>query len=331
MFRFQNPEFLLAIILPILFLLRYFFLSGSGGIIFSSLSGVKSIRPSRAVKARYIVPVLTALGLVLLCLGLARPQAGIKNTEILSEGIDIMLCLDTSGTMQAMDFELDGQKASRLDVVKKVVTDFIHRRKNDRIGMIVFGDQAFTQCPLTLDYGILENFVGRLKVGMAGDMTALGSGLALSVKRLKDLPGKSRIAILLTDGRHNAGRITPETAADIAKSFNIKVYTIGVGIEGESPFLIDTIFGKRYAYQRVDLDEDTLKQIAEKTGGRYYRATDTASLEKIYGEIDQLEKSEVKIKEYTEYTENFVSYVLLGLVLILGSTVLGNTRLRKIP
>jgi len=331
MFRFQNPEFLLAIILPILFLLRYFFLSGSGGIIFSSLSGVKSIRPSRAVKARYIVPVLTALGLVLLCLGLARPQAGIKNTEILSEGIDIMLCLDTSGTMQAMDFELDGQKASRLDVVKKVVTDFIHRRKNDRIGMIVFGDQAFTQCPLTLDYGILENFVGRLKVGMAGDMTALGSGLALSVKRLKDLPGKSRIAILLTDGRHNAGRITPETAADIAKSFNIKVYTIGVGIEGESPFLIDTIFGKRYAYQRVDLDEDTLKQIAEKTGGRYYRATDTASLEKIYGEIDQLEKSEVKIKEYTEYAENFVSYVLLGLVLILGSTVLGNTRLRKIP
>jgi Ca-activated chloride channel family protein len=216
-------------------------------------------------------------------------------------------------------------------VVKKVVTDFIHRRKNDRIGMIVFGDQAFTQCPLTLDYGILENFVGRLKVGMAGDMTALGSGLALSVKRLKDLPGKSRIAILLTDGRHNAGRITPETAAEIAKTYNIKVYTIGVGIEGESPFLMDTIFGKRYAYQRVDLDEDTLKQIAEKTGGRYYRATDTASLEKIYGEIDQLEKSEIKIKEYTEYTENFVGYVLMGLVLILGSTVLGNTRLRKIP
>lgn len=331
MFRFQNPEFLLLLIIPILFLLRYFFLSGSGGIVFSSLTGVKSIRPSQAVKARYIVPVLTALGLVLLCLGLARPQAGVKNTEILSEGIDIMLCLDTSGTMQAMDFELDGQKASRLDVVKKVVTDFIHRRKNDRIGMIVFGDQAFTQCPLTLDYGILENFVGRLKVGMAGDMTALGSGLALSVKRLKDLPGKSRIAILLTDGRHNAGRITPETAAEIAKTYNIKVYTIGVGIEGESPFLMDTIFGKRYVYQRVDLDEDTLKQIAEKTGGRYFRATDTASLEKIYGEIDQLEKSEVKIKEYTEYTENFVSYVLLGLVLILGATVLGNTRLRKIP
>jgi Ca-activated chloride channel family protein len=331
MFRFQNPEFLLVIILPILFLLRYFFISGSGGIIFSSLSGVKTIRPSQAAKARHIVPVLTALGLVLLCLGLARPQAGVKNTEVLSEGIDIMLCLDTSGTMQAMDFELDGQRSNRLDVVKKVVTDFIHRRKNDRIGMIVFGDQAFTQCPLTLDYGILENFVGRLKVGMAGDMTALGSGLALSVKRLKDLPGKSRIAILLTDGRHNAGRITPETAAEIAKTYNIKVYTIGVGIEGESPFLMDTIFGKRYAYQRVDLDEDTLKQIAEKTGGRYYRATDTASLEKIYGEIDQLEKSEIKIKEYTEYTENFVGYVLLGLVLILGSTVLGNTRLRKIP
>ena len=331
MFRFEDPELLAAIILPVIFLLRYYFLSGSGGITFSSLSGVKTIRSSQAVKARHIVPVLMALGMTLLCLGLARPQAGVKNTEILSEGIDIMLCLDTSGTMQAMDFELDGQRASRLDVVRKVVTDFIHRRKNDRIGMVVFGDQAFTQCPLTLDYGILENFVGRLKVGMAGDMTALGSGLALSVKRLKDLPGKSRIAILLTDGRHNSGRITPETAADIAKTYKIKVYTIGVGIEGESPFLVDTIFGKRYVYQRVDLDEDTLKKIAENTGGRYFRATDTVSLEKIYGEIDQLEKSEIKIKEYTEYNESFARYVLFGLALILGSVILGNTRLRKIP
>jgi len=331
MFRFEDPEFLVAIILPVIFLLRYFFLSGSGGIIFSSLSGVKSIRPSRSVQTRHIVPVLMALGMAFLGLGLARPQSGVKNTEILSEGIDIMLCLDTSGTMQAMDFELGGQKANRLDVVKKVVTDFIHQRKNDRIGMIIFGDQAFTQCPLTLDYGILENFVGRLKVGMAGDMTALGSGLALSVKRLKDLPGKSRIIILLTDGRHNAGRISPETAAEIARTYNVKVYTIGVGVEGDSPFLVDTIFGKRYVYQRVDLDEDTLKMIAEITGGKYFRATDTASLEKIYSEIDQMEKSEIKIKEYTEYNESFARYVIFGLALILGSVILGNTRLRKIP
>ena len=331
MFRFEDPELLLVALLAALVLARYFWVRGSGGITYSSLDGVKSVKPSRYVYLRHLVPVLMGLGIFSLCIGLARPQAGVKNTEILSEGIDIVLCLDTSGSMQAMDFELMGKRTNRLQVVKKVVTDFTRRRKNDRIGMVVFGDQAFTQCPLTLDYGILETFVNRLEIGMAGDSTALGSALALSVKRLKDLPGKSKVVILLTDGRHNAGRISPETAANIAETFGVKVYTIGVGVEGESPFLVDTIFGKRYIYQRVDLDVDTLQAIAARTGGKFFRATDTESLEKVYEEIDEMEKSELKVKEYTEYEENFKYFVLAGLLFILGSVVLGNTRLRKIP
>ena len=331
MFRFEDPEFLIFALLAVLVLARHFWMGTSGGITYSSLQGVKSVQPSRYVRLRHLVPVLMGLGVFSLCLGLARPQSGVKNTEILSEGIDIVLCLDTSGSMQAMDFELEGQRTDRLEVVKKVVADFIHRRKNDRIGMVVFGDQAFTQCPLTLDYGILETFVNRLQIGMAGDSTALGSALALSVKRLKDLPGESRVVILLTDGRHNAGRISPETAAGIAETMGVRVYTIGVGVEGESPFLVDTVFGKRYVYQRVDLDEETLGMIAARTGGRYFRATDTKSLEKIYQEIDEMEKSELKIKEYTEYDENFKYFALIGLAFILGSVFLGNTRLRKIP
>ena len=331
MFRFEDPELLLVALLAALVLARYFWVRGSGGITYSSLDGVKSVKPSRYVYLRHLVPVLMGLGIFSLCIGLARPQAGVKNTEILSEGIDIVLCLDTSGSMQAMDFELMGKRTNRLQVVKKVVTDFTRRRKNDRIGMVVFGDQAFTQCPLTLDYGILETFVNRLEIGMAGDSTALGSALALSVKRLKDLPGQSKVVILLTDGRHNAGRISPETAANIAETFGVKVYTIGVGVEGESPFLVDTIFGKRYIYQRVDLDVDTLQAIAARTGGKFFRATDTESLEKVYEEIDEMEKSELKVKEYTEYEENFKYFVLAGLLFILGSVVLGNTRLRKIP
>jgi len=274
---------------------------------------------------------LRCLAIALFVIALARPQSGTKASEVLTEGIDIVLCLDTSGSMQALDFKWENERQNRLQVVKKVVSDFIKGRKNDRIGMVVFGEEAFTQCPLTLDYGVLLSFLDQVKIGMAGDSTAIGSALGTCVKRLKELKSKSKVVILLTDGRNNAGRVSPETAAKIAKTFNIKTYTIGVGTEGEVPFLVDTIFGKKYVYQRVDLDEDTLKEIANITGGKYFKATNTKALEEIYNQIDKLEKTKVEVKEYMEYEELFGWFLLPALACILLEIVLANTRFRKIP
>lgn len=264
-------------------------------------------------------------------MALARPQSGNKTTEVTTEGIDIMLCLDTSGSMQALDFKWDNERQNRLQVVKRVVGNFIKGRTNDRIGMVVFGEAAFTQCPLTLDYGVLLSFLDQVEIGMAGDSTAIGSALGTCVKRLKDLKSKSKVVILLTDGRNNAGSLSPETAAEIATTFSIKTYTVGVGTEGEVPFLVDSIFGKRYVYQRVDLDEDTLKEIARITGGTYFKATDTKALEAIYNQIDQLEKTKVEVKEYMEYNELFRWFLVPGLACILLEIILANTRFRKIP
>jgi Ca-activated chloride channel family protein len=279
----------------------------------------------------YVLVLLRCLALVLLIIALARPQSGTKASEVLTEGIDIMLCLDTSGSMQALDFKWKNERHNRLEVVKKVVSDFIKGRTNDRIGMVVFGEEAFTQCPLTLDYGVLLNFLDQVEIGMAGDSTAVGSALGACVNRLKERKSKSKVIILLTDGRNNAGSINPQTAAEIAKTFDIKVYTVGVGTEGEVPFLVDTIFGKKYMYQRVELDEETLKEIAAITGGSYFKATNTEALEEIYKKIDKLEKTKVEVKEYMEYEELFGWFLLAGLLCILFEVILRNTRFRKIP
>ncbi len=197
--------------------------------------------------------------------------------------------------------------------------------------MVVFAQEAFTQCPLTLDYGVLMSFLDQLEIGMAGDTTAIGSALATCVKRLKDVKAPSKIIILLTDGRNNTGSISPAAAADIAKTYGIKVYTIGVGTEGEAPFLVDSIFGKRYIYQKVDLDEQTLQEIAQKTGGKYFRATNTEALKTIYQQIDKMEKTEAKVKEYMEYEELFIYFLIPGLLVLLVEILLSNTLLRKIP
>ena len=331
MFRFADPWFLLFGLLLVPIFLQYRSRKGTAAMKFSAVSPFGKIAAGRRTSARHILIALRTLAVILLVAALARPQAGEKETEIRTEGVDIMLCLDTSGSMQALDFNLDGRRADRLAVVKKVVRDFIEKRGNDRIGMVVFGDEAFTQCPLTMDYGVLLQFLNRLEIGMVGDSTAVGSALATCVKRLKDVPGKSKVVILLTDGRNNAGKISPVTAAELARTYHIKVYTIGVGVEGKSPFLVDTLFGKDYMYQKVDLDEETLREIARITGGEYFRATNTASLEKIYDKIDQLEKTEVKAKEYVAYDELFHYFAIPGLIFLLLEFLLGCTRFRKIP
>ena len=331
MLRFQSPWLLL--LLAFIPLMGWYGLRrlASAQIRFSSLHVLGQLKTPKTLMWRRGLVFVRCAAMALFILALARPQSGIKSTEISTEGVDIMLCLDTSGSMQALDFKEGGNRVPRLQVVKRVVNDFIKGRANDRIGMVVFGQEAFTQCPLTLDYGVLLSFLEKVEIGMAGDSTAIGSALAICVKRLKDLQSKSKVIILLTDGRNNSGSVSPSTAADIAKSFNIKIYTIGVGTEGEAPFLVDSFFGKQYVYQKVDLDEDTLKDVASRSGGKYFRATNTEALENIYKQIDAMEKTEVKLKEYMEYEELFGWFLIPGLVLLLLEIILANTRLRIIP
>ena len=329
--RFEDPWLLFfLIIIPILLVYQWKGV-GKSRVRFSSLDTLKKLKRSTSLLMSYVLVLLRCLALVLLIIALARPQSGTKASEVLTEGIDIMLCLDTSGSMQALDFKWKDERHNRLEVVKNVVSDFIKGRTNDRIGMVVFGEEAFTQCPLTLDYGVLLNFLDQVEIGMAGDSTAIGSALGTCINRLKERESKSKVIILLTDGRSNAGSLSPQTAAEIAETYSIKTYTVGVGTTGEVPFLVDTIFGKKYMYQRVDLDEETLKEIAAVTGGSYFKATNTETLEEIYKNIDKLEKTKVEVKEYMEYEELFGWFLLSALFFILIEVTLRNTRFRKIP
>ena len=329
--RFEDPWLLFfLIIIPILLVYQWKGV-GKSRVRFSSLDTLKKLKRSTSLLMSYILVLLRCLALVLLIVALARPQSGTKASEVLTEGIDIILCLDTSGSMQALDFKWKNERHNRLEVVKNVVADFIKGRTNDRIGMVVFGEEAFTQCPLTLDYGVLLNFLDQVEIGMAGDSTAIGSALGTCVNRLKERESKSKVIILLTDGRNNAGNLSPQTAAEIADTYSIKTYTVGVGTAGEVPFLVDTIFGEKYMYQRVDLDEETLKEIATITGGSYFKATNTEALEEIYEKIDKLEKTKVEVKEYMEYEELFGWFLLSALLCILIEVILRNTRFRKIP
>jgi Ca-activated chloride channel homolog len=329
-FQFQDPWlFLLLAIIP---LLIYRALKNRPATLhFSSLDSLKTLH-SKGTEFLAATPlILRCLAIALLVTALARPQEGRKSTEILSAGVDILLAIDTSGSMRAEDFEKNNQPIDRLTVVKDVVSEFIGSREFDRMGMVVFGNEAFTQCPLTLDHDILHSFLNKLEIGVAGDSTAIGSAIGISVKRLKDLESKSKVIILLTDGRNNAGNITPFQAAEIAKTFGIKIYTVGVGTKGQAPFPMNTPFGQKMLMQRVAIDEEALKKIAEQTGGRYFRATDSDSLKQIYAQIDSLEKSEVKWIDHSEYRELFPLFLIPALLLLLTEIVLAQTRLRRVP
>ena len=298
---------------------------------YSSLTALKVVRSHRSEVMAAIPAVLRFIAITLFIVAFARPQEGRKKTEILSEGVDIILAIDTSGSMQALDFKKNDESVTRLSVVKDVVAQFIDSRETDRMGMVVFGGEAFTQCPLTLDQDILYSFLDKLKIGMAGDATAIGSAIGISVKRLKDLKSKSKVIILLTDGRNNAGKITPLQAAEFAKTFGIKIYTVGVGTRGKAPFMVDSIFGKRLIYQDVDIDEDTLNKISEMTDAKYFRATDMESLKDIYEQIDKLEKSEIRVLDHSEYSELFHYFLIPGLLLLLTEIIISNSVLRRIP
>jgi len=327
--RLANPEYLLFLLLliPLLFFRR----RASAGVLFSSIELFQKVHVKKRFNARMLLSVLRGLAILLFVVALARPQTGKRWTEIPSAGIDIYLVMDTSESMMGLDFKIKGKSVPRMTVVKNVATEFVKQRSGDRIGVIVFGSEAFTVAPLTTDHALVADFIARMKSSMAGPKTALGSGLGVAVKRMQKVSGKSKVVILLTDGVNNSGRIPPLVAAEMASQFNIKVYTIGVGSKGEIPFRIETPLGTQQIYRKGDLDEETLQRIAMKTGGKYFKATDTASLEQTYREIDTLEKTEVKMKEYTEYTELFHWFLIPGMIALLLEMILGNTLLRKLP
>jgi Ca-activated chloride channel family protein len=278
------------------------------------------------------VPMALRTGcLVLLILAASRPQLYNVSRDIRSAGVDIMLCLDTSGSMRALDFELDGEPVSRLTAVKKVVTEFVKRREMDRVGLVVFGEEAFTQSPLTMDKGLLLSLVEDMEIGMAGDRTAIGSAVAIGGKRLKDLKAKSKILVLLTDGRNNAGDIAPEQAADAVRALGVKIYAIGVGGKGPAPFKVKTLFGTRIVHQRVDLDEKTLMNVAKIGDGKYFRAADSKQLSEIYDIIDREEKTEIKVKEFFHFRELYHYFLIPALILFGLEIFLRTTVLRVIP
>jgi Ca-activated chloride channel family protein len=288
---------------------------------------LKDIPQGRAQSARRLLSILRWLAFSLLVVALARPQSGIKGEEVLTEGVDIVLALDVSSTMLAEDI-----KPNRVEATKAVAKEFIKGRKNDRIGLVVFAGEAYTQCPLTLDYGILLGFLDRIQVGMIEDGTAIGMGLATAVNRLRSSEAKSKVVVLLSDGQNNRGEIDPMTAGQMAQAFDIRVYTIGAGTRGVALYPVDDpFFGRRYEPRQVNVDEEILRKIAVLTGGKTFRATDRRSLDAIYREIDRLEKTEIKVKEYTRYSERFAPFAFGALALVLAEILLAHTRFRKIP
>lgn len=300
----------------------------SATIKYSDLKIVKRSARTGRSRFRFILTVFRMLAVALLIVAFARPQAGTENREVSSEGIDIMLALDVSGSMKAEDFK----PQNRLYVAKEEIKEFVSKRVSDRIGLVVFSASSFTQCPLTLDYGILLTFLDQVKFGMIKDGTAIGMALANGINRLRESPSKSKVIILLTDGVNNAGQIDPLTAAGIAKTMGVKIYTIGVGKPGNAMYPIDDpIFGKRYVYMPNEIDEEVLTEIAEKTGGKYFRARSRDELSKIYDEIDKMEKTEITVKEYIQYQELFILFVYIGLALLILEILLSQTIFRKIP
>jgi Ca-activated chloride channel family protein len=277
---------------------------------------------------RHRVPsALRALALVALVFALARPQTGATSENVLTEGIDIVLALDISTSMLAEDLE-----PNRLEASKAVAANFVAGRRNDRIGLVAFAGQAFTQAPLTLDYSVVTSLLDELDPHMIEDGTAVGMGLATAVKRLQASDAASKVVILLTDGRSNRGEIGPVTAAQMAQALGVKVYTIGAGSRGTARVPVDDPFqGRVYATMRVDIDEESLRQIAELTGGRYFRATDTESLAAIYEEIDRLETTEIEVENFTQYEERFPLVLAIGLLLVVTEAALARTVLRRLP
>ncbi len=293
---------------------------------YSSLQIFKNAPSTIRERLRHFPMTLRMAAIALLIIALARPQSFTSGENVSTEGIDIAMVLDISSSMLAEDL-----KPNRLEAAKNVINDFIEGRVSDRIGLVIFARDAFTQCPLTVDYSVLRNLLLDIKSGMIEDGTAIGNALANGVNRLKDSDAKSRIIILLTDGVNNSGEIDPVSAAEIAKTYGIRVYTIGVGTRGEAPYAVQTPFGTRYQMVPVEIDEDVLKNLSKITDGEYFRATNNQTLKEIYEKIDKLEKSKIEITSYRNASEKYYGWLGWGVILLLLELILSKTLLRKLP
>ncbi len=326
---FANPTYLYLLLLLIPLIGWYIYkLSKSQASLQVSSSEVFELPEAKSWKVylRHLPFVFRIVAVALLIVVLARPQSTNSWQNSSTEGIDIMLAMDISTSMLAEDL-----KPNRLEASKDVASSFINGRQNDNIGLVVFAAESFTQCPLTIDHTVLLNLFKDVQPGVIQDGTAIGLGLANAVSRIKDSQAKSKVIILLTDGVNNTGEIAPVTAAEIAKTFGVRVYTIGVGTQGEAPYPIPTAFGVQYQNIPVEIDEAVLKQIAATTGGQYFRATDNASLKEIYSEIDKMEKTKISVQEFSKKQEEYKNWAILIFVLLLLELFLRNTVLKSIP
>jgi Ca-activated chloride channel homolog len=326
---FARPYFFyfLLVLLPLIAWYYYKHKNNYASIRMSSLEPVAGIKQSYKHYLRHILFGIRIIALALLIVALARPQStdSWQNKETL--GIDIMLSIDISGSMLARDFKPD-----RLEAAKALAIEFISGRPTDRMGLVVFSGESFTQCPLTSDHAVLINLFNSVSSGMIEDGTALGVGLANAVSRLKDSRAASKVIILLTDGVNNRGAIDPLTAAELAKTFGIRVYTIGIGTMGEAPYPTVDFFGRQvFVNVPVEIDEAILKRIADATGGKYFRATDNDKLREIYSQIDKLEKSKIDVKEFNKKEDEFMPFVWMALILLLLELIVSKTILRSIP
>ncbi len=345
MFRFASPWFLFLLVLPLVFVWRERRASreGTGPALFlarltprnaadpAGSDGAGQAGPSLWLRLYPVVQAFRPLALTLMILALAGPQWGTRQASQMTEGIAMVMALDVSESMAALDFTLSGENVNRLDAVKAVARDFVSGRKGDRIGLVAFGSEAYTIVPLTRDYPALVNAVEGLRIGAAGGRTALGDALGIAVKRLREAPGTSKAAIILTDGRSNAGEFSPETATALAKRAGVKVYAIGVGGDKPAPFLVnDPLLGRRIAYQRADIDEKTLRDMAEATGGAYFRAVDSRALEEVYRSIGQMEKTKAEVIVRADYNDLY-PWPLGAAVILLGAwAALASTRLMRL-
>lgn len=331
-FRFESPEFLWLLLLLPLIAIWLGRRGKAAAIEYSSVETLKRLGATRKTKAGRWLSAMRLLALAFVIIALARPQTGETREEVEASGIDIILAIDVSGSMRALDFRLGNKQASRLEVVKKVVRDFINERPDDRLGIVAFAEYPYLVSPPTLDHDFLLRNLERVRIDEENAQTAIGSGLASSVNRLRDTKGKSKVVILLTDGKNNAGKIAPLTAAEAAEAIGVKVYTIGAGSDGLVPIPVNVPGGgQRLTRDYMPIDEDTLQEISKMTGGRFFRAHDTKSLSRVYGEIDALERTTAKRRQFENYHDHFAWALVPALFLIFSELGLVQTRLRRLP
>ena len=326
--QFQNPEFFFLLVLIPVFVWWYWRRQRRQivELRFPTIKVFRTAPRSLRQRLRHVLFLFRLAAFTLLTVALARPQSTDRGENVNTEGIDIILATDISGSMLAEDF-----RPNRVEAAKRVAADFIDGRPNDRIGLVVFSGESFTQCPLTLDHPVVKNLLNQIKPGMIEDGTAIGMGLATAVSRLKESKAKSRVVILLTDGVNNRGFIDPLTAAGIAQSFGVRVYTIGVGTIGVAPYPVQTPFGTQYQNMPVEIDEDLLGKIAAQTGGQYFRATDNRTLKSIYEQIDKLEKTKIEVTQFRRHKEEFYPMAMAAGLFLLAEVFLSQTLFRKTP